>query len=112
MFESTGIRLRIDCNVRVPCAAVRIILMEYESTGEKDSSNLKSSNFYSVNCLSVCGIDGELQEAEFKLSEDKFSDVVFIMILAKYSSAEFCIFFQILYFSKLKCRISALSICC
>ena len=73
MFESTGIRLRIDCNVRVPCAAVRIILMEYESTGEQDSSNLKSSNFYSVNCLSVCGIDGELQEAEFKLSEDKFN---------------------------------------
>ena len=38
------------------------------------------------------------------------NDVVFILILAKYSSAEFCI--QILYFSKLKCRISALSVCC
>ena len=34
--------------------------MEYESTGEQDSSNSKSSNFYSANSLSVCGIGGEL----------------------------------------------------
>ena len=42
--------------------------MEYESTGEQDSSNSKWSNFYSVNSLSVCGIGGEFQKAEFKLS--------------------------------------------
>ena len=42
--------------------------MEYESTGEQDSSNSKSSNFYSVNSRSVCGIGGEFQKAEFKLS--------------------------------------------
>ena len=42
--------------------------MEYQSTGEQNSSNSKSSNFYSFNSLSNCGIGGELQEAEFKLS--------------------------------------------
>ena len=42
--------------------------MEYESTWEQDSSNSKSINFNSDNSLSVCGIGGELQEAEFKLS--------------------------------------------
>ena len=34
--------------------------MKYESTGEQNSSNSKSSNFYSVNSLSACGIGGEL----------------------------------------------------
>ena len=35
-------------------------LMKYESTGEQNSINWKSSNVYSVNSLSVCGIGGEL----------------------------------------------------
>ena len=34
--------------------------MKYESTREQNSSNSKSSNFDSVNSLSVCGIGGEL----------------------------------------------------
>ena len=63
MFESTRIRLRIDRNVRP------YELVEYESTGEQDSSLIRSQVTFTV---SIIGIDGELQEAEFKLSEDKF----------------------------------------
>ena len=34
--------------------------MKYETTREQNSSISKSSNFYSINSLSVCGIGGEL----------------------------------------------------
>ena len=57
MFESTGIRLRIDRHVRP------YELVEYESTGEQDSSLIRSQVTFTV---SIIGTDGELQEAEFR----------------------------------------------